>query len=165
MLMTELVRRGARYHGPKTAIMFGDDKLTFEQVDRLSNQIASVFIEPLGLAVGSRAGLLLNNSVYTIPVDFGFAKARLSRVPLNSRLSLAEQQQMLEGAGVTILLHGMDLADRARELAQAMSGLQTISIGDAANPNDLLALAKAQLQFGNLGRGQQIGQLAVRQPA
>ena len=143
MLMTELVRRGALYHGPKTAVIYGDDRLTFTEVDRLSNRIAGVFIGPLGLAVGSRVGLLLNNSVYTLPVDFGFAKARLSRVPLNSRLSAAEQQQMLEGAGVTILLHGLDLADRARELAQAMPGLRTIGIGDAANPNDLLALAGA----------------------
>jgi acyl-CoA synthetase (AMP-forming)/AMP-acid ligase II len=144
MLMTELVRRGAVYFGPRTAVMYGNDKLTFTQVDRLSNQIAGVFINALGLAVGTRVGLLLNNSVFTIPVDFGFAKARLSRVPLNSRLSVAEQQQMLEGAGVGILLHGADLADGARELAQIMPGLKTISIGDAASPNDLQALAKAQ---------------------
>lgn len=102
MLMTELVRRGAVYYGPRTAIMYGDDKLTFEQVDRLSNQIANAFINSLGLPVGRRVGLLLNNSVFTIPVDFGFAKARLSRVPLNSRLSAAEQKQMLEGAGAEI---------------------------------------------------------------
>jgi len=44
-----------------------------------------------GCRFGARAGLLLNNSVYTIPVDFGFVKARLSRVPLNARLSAAEQ--------------------------------------------------------------------------
>ena len=84
MLMTELVRRGAIHHGPKTAVMYGDDKLTFEQIDRLSNQIANAFISALGLPVGRRVGLLLNNSVFTIPVDFAFAKARLSRVPLNS---------------------------------------------------------------------------------
>jgi acyl-CoA synthetase (AMP-forming)/AMP-acid ligase II len=144
MLMTELVRRGAVYYGPRTAIMYGDAKLTFEQVDRLSNQIANAFINSLGLPVGRRVGLLLNNSVFTIPVDFAFAKARLSRVPLNSRLSAAEQQQMLEGAGAEILLHGMDLTDRARELAQAMPGLKTIAIGDPSNLNDLLHLAKNQ---------------------
>jgi len=144
MLMTELVRRGAVYFGPRTAVMYGNDTLTFTQVDELSNQIARVFIGPLGLPVGSRVGLLLNNSVYTIPVDFGFAKARLSRVPLNARLSAAEQKQMLEGAGVGILLHGVDLAERARELAAMVSGLKVISIGDPSNPEDLLALAKAQ---------------------
>jgi len=144
MLMTELVRRGAVYFGPKTAVVYGNDRLTFTQVDQLSNQIASVFINALGLPVGTRVGLLLNNSVYTIPVDFGFAKARLSRVPLNSRLSVAEQQHMLQSASVGILLHGLDLAERARELTQAMPGLRTISIGNASEPNDLLTLARQQ---------------------
>ncbi|MCO5129988.1 MAG: AMP-binding protein [Xanthobacteraceae bacterium] len=144
MLMTELVRRGAIYYGPRTAVMYGDDKLTFTEVDQLSNRIANVFINALGLAVGTRVALLLNNSVFTIPVDFGFAKARLSRVPLNSRLSVAEHRQMLESAGVGVLLHGADLADRARELTQAVPGLRTISIGDSASADDLQALAKAQ---------------------
>jgi hypothetical protein len=43
MLMTGLVRRGAVYYGPRTAVMYGNDKLTFAQVDQLSNQIANVF--------------------------------------------------------------------------------------------------------------------------
>jgi acyl-CoA synthetase (AMP-forming)/AMP-acid ligase II len=146
MLMTELVRRGALYYGPKPAVMYGDDKLTFTQVDHLSNQIAHAFLGPLGLKTGMRAGLLLNNSVFTIPVDFAFAKARLARVPLNSRLSAAEQKQMLEGAGVDLLFHGTDLAERARELTKLVNGLKIVSIGDVANPNDLLALAKSQPQ-------------------
>jgi len=37
----------------------------------------------------------------------------------------------------------IDLADRARELTQAMPGLRIISIGDAANAKDLQVLAKA----------------------
>ncbi|MGB3865972.1 MAG: AMP-binding protein [Xanthobacteraceae bacterium] len=144
MLMAELVRRGAIYFGPKTAVMYGDDRLTFSEVDQLSNQIAGVLIDDLKLPVGARAGLLLNNSVFTLPVDFGFAKARLARVPLNARLSVAEQKHMLTSAGVGILLHGLDLADRARELAELMPGLKTIGIGDASRAGDLLALAKAR---------------------
>lgn len=143
MLASEMIRRGALYHGPKTAVLFGDARMTFTEVDRLSNQIAHVFIERLGLAAGSRVGLLLNNSIYTLPVDFAFVKSRLSRVPLNARLSAAEQQQMLEGAGVSILLHGAYLAARAGELAAAMP-LTLISIGDEARADDLLALAAAQ---------------------
>uniref|UniRef100_E6VC15 AMP-dependent synthetase and ligase n=1 Tax=Rhodopseudomonas palustris (strain DX-1) TaxID=652103 RepID=E6VC15_RHOPX len=143
MLASEMIRRGAVYHGPKTAVMFGDQRMTFTEVDLLSNRIANVFIDTFKLDVGSRVGMLLNNSIYTLPIDFGFVKSRLSRVPLNSRLSLVEQQQMLEGAGVNILIHGTDLTERARELAQAMQGLKLISIG-SADVDDLLQLAKAQ---------------------
>lgn len=143
MLASEMIRRGAIYHGPKTAVMFGDQKLSFTEVDLLSNRIANVLIETLKLDVGRRVGLLLNNSIYTLPLDFGFVKSRLSRVPLNSRLSLVEQQQMLEGAGVDTLIHGTDLTERAHELAQAMPGLKLISIGSTTDPNDLLQLARA----------------------
>jgi acyl-CoA synthetase (AMP-forming)/AMP-acid ligase II len=136
MLVTEMIRRGAISHGAKTAVMFGDEKLSFTEIDKLSNRIANVFIDSFGLEPGSRVGMLLNNSVYTIPIDFGFVKARLSRVPLNSRLSALEQQQMLEGAGVDMLIHGLDLTDRARELAKAMQGLKLLSIGNASDPND-----------------------------
>jgi len=144
MLATEMIRRGALYHGPKTAVMFGDQRLSFTEIDLLSNRIAHVFIERFGLEPGSRVGMLLNNSVYTIPIDFGFVKSRLSRVPMNSRLSAVEQQQMLEGAGVDMLIHGVDLTARAQELAQAMQGLKLVCVGNADNPDDLLHLAQAQ---------------------
>ena len=42
MLVTELIRRGALYHGDRTAILFGDEQMSFREVDRLSNRIAHV---------------------------------------------------------------------------------------------------------------------------
>lgn len=144
MLAVEMIRRGAVYHGPKTAVIFGDQTLSFTDVDLLSNRIANVFIDTLKLDVGRRVGMLLNNSVYTLPIDFGFVKSRLSRVPLNSRLSTLEQQQMLQGAGVDILIHGADLAERARELKAAMPGLTLIPVGNASDAGDLLALAASR---------------------
>ena len=50
MLVTELIRRGALHFGDRTAILFGDDSLSFRQVDRLSNRIAHFLGEGLGLA-------------------------------------------------------------------------------------------------------------------
>jgi fatty-acyl-CoA synthase len=141
--MTEMVRRGALYHGPRTAVLFGDQRLTFDEVDRLSNRLANALIADEGLAVGAHIGLLLNNSLYSMPIDFACAKARLVRVPLNSRLSANEQKQMLEGTGVTLLLHGPDLVERATELAQLLPGLKTRSLG-AATGNDLGRRAQAQ---------------------
>lgn len=141
--MTEMVRRGALYHGPRIAVLFGDQSLTFDEVDRLSNQFANFLIAGEGLDVGGRIGLLLNNSLYSMPIDFACAKARLARVPLNSRLSANEQKQMLEGAGVTRLLFGPDLAERAHELAQLIPGLKIRSLG-VDDDNDLLRLARMQ---------------------
>lgn len=141
--MTEMIRRGALYHGPRTAVLFDDQSLTFDEVDRLSNRIANALIATEGLGVGGRIGLLLNNSLYSMPIDFACAKARLVRVPLNSRLSAGEQQQMLQGAGVTLLLHGLDLLERAKELAQLLPGLKTRGLG-TGDDGDIARLAQAQ---------------------
>ncbi|WP_315838572.1 class I adenylate-forming enzyme family protein [Bradyrhizobium prioriisuperbiae] len=141
--MTEMVRRGALYHGPRTAVLFGDQSLTFDDVDRLSNRLANALIAIEGLAIGGRVGLLLNNSLLSMPIDFACAKARIVRVPLNSRLSANEQKQMLEGAGVTLLLHGADLVERARELAQLLPGLKIRSLG-AGGDGDIAEIAQTQ---------------------
>lgn len=143
MLMSEMMRRGVLYHGPRIAVMFGDQSLTFTEVDLLSSRLAHVLISQDGVEVGDRVGLLLNNSLYSMPVDFACAKARCVRVPLNSRLSAAEQQLMIEGAGVNLLIYGPELIDRAAELARSMPQLRTRSLGtDAAD--DILALAQTQ---------------------
>src|SRR6188768_852189 len=96
MLVTELIRRGAQYHGDRTAILFGEERLSFRQVDRLSNRIANLVISGLGLGRGSPIAMLLDNGLHSIPCDFGVIKAGLTRTPLNGRLSLAEHRTMLE---------------------------------------------------------------------
>lgn len=137
MLLNELIHRGAVFYGPRTAVYYGDEALTFAQVDKLSSRLANALIVQ-GQDVGARIGLLLNNSLYSIPLDFACGKARLVRVPLNARLSAAEQVQMLEGVSVTTLLHGPDLAERAKELVQLMPGLKLLSL------DDLLKLSQSQ---------------------
>ena len=52
MLVTELIRRGALYHGDRTALLFGDETMTFREVERLSNRIAHALGGALGLGQG-----------------------------------------------------------------------------------------------------------------
>ena len=141
MLVNELIRRGGVRFGDRPAIRFGAETLSFTEVDRLSNQIAAALIAT-GLApVGAPIGLLANNNLHTIPVDFACAKARLTRVPLNARLSAREQSEMLAGADARVLIHGTDLGERARELARLSPGLILLALGASDGGRDLLALA------------------------
>src|SRR5690242_8131792 len=74
VLAVELVRRGAARFGPRTAVRFGDQSLTFSQVDDASNRMANVLVG-LGLQRGDRVGLLVDNGVWSIPIDFACLKA------------------------------------------------------------------------------------------
>jgi len=141
MLVTELIRRGARWHGDKTAILFGDEALTFRQVDRLSNRIAHVYAG-LDLKPGDPLALLLDNGLYSVPCDFGGVKAGLTRTPLNGRLSCDEHLKMLALAGIGAVVYGTSQAERAGELQAARPDLRLYGLGDDSLGPDLLRLAE-----------------------
>ncbi|RBY85341.1 AMP-binding protein [Blastococcus sp. TF02A-26] len=140
MLTTELVRRGARRHAERTAVYSGDESLTFGEVDRTANRMAHV-LTGLGAGPGSRVGLLVDNGLWSIPIDFACLKAAVARVPLNARLSAAEQARMLTSTGVRVLVFGAALAERAAELGELVDGLRLISLGPTTDVDavDLLA--------------------------
>jgi fatty-acyl-CoA synthase len=140
MLVTELIRRGALYHGPRTALLFGEKSLSFLEVDRLSNRIAHAYAG-LGLARGDHVALLLDNSLHSLPLDFGGVKAGLIRTPLNGRLSLEEQQRMIEAIGARTMVYGDTQIERAAALQAALPDLRLLGLGDSQLGPDLLELA------------------------
>ena len=142
MLVTEIIRRGALYHGDRIAIRFGDESRTFREVDRLSNRIANTLKDGLGLARGSPIAMLIDNGLESIPCDFGGAKAGLVRTPLNGRLSLDEQRRMIETIGAGTMIYGAGQAERAAALKAALPDLRVIGLGDASAGPDILALAR-----------------------
>lgn len=141
MLVTELIRRGALYHGDRIALRFGDESRTFREVDRLSNRIANTLKDGLGLAKGSPIALLLDNGLHSVPCDFGGAKAGLARTPLNGRLSLDEHVRMIEKIGAGTMIYGAGQAERAAALKAALPDLRVIGLGDSSVGPDILALA------------------------
>ena len=122
----ELIRRGARQHGSRDAILCGDDRLSFAAVDELACRIGHVFLER-GL---DRVGLLVDNGVHSVPLDFACVKAGAARVPLNSRLAAPEMAEILRIAGAHVLVHGASQAERAAELA-SVAGVETVELETA----------------------------------
>lgn len=118
----ELINRGARHYPHRTAIVFGDRKMTFAEVDALSSRLANA-LHALGAGHGTRVGLLINNSLYSVPMDFACVKAGINRVPLNARLSVAEHARMLRETGCEMLVFGADLKERAEALREELPGL------------------------------------------
>jgi fatty-acyl-CoA synthase len=141
MLVTELIRRGARYHGDRPAILFGDLHLTFREVDRLSNRIANLLRDGLGHGKGSPIALLLDNSLHSVPCDFACTKAGLTRTPLNGRLALAEHLRMLDATRAATLVYGASQAERAAAIKAERPELAVYGLGDREVGEDLLDLA------------------------
>jgi acyl-CoA synthetase (AMP-forming)/AMP-acid ligase II len=143
VLTTELVRRGARQHADRTAVYSGDRSLTFREVDEAANRMAHVLVG-LGVTPGSRVGLLVDNGLWSVPVDFACLKAAAARVPLNARLAAEEQARMLRATGVGVLVFGPALAERAADLAERVEGLRLVALGPVTDVEALDLLAAAE---------------------
>jgi len=143
MLITELIRRGAIYHRDRPAILFGDSQLTFREVDRLSNRIANLLRDGLGLGKGSPIAMLLDNSLHSVPCDFGCTKAGLTRWPLNSRLALAEHLGMLDAMQARTLVYGASQVERAAAIKAERPELAIYGLDDREVGEDLLDLAQS----------------------
>ena len=140
----ELINRGARHYPERTALVFGEQTMTFAQVDQLSSRLANT-LHALGAGQGAKVALLLNNGLYSVPVDFACVKAGINRVPLNARLTLAEHLRMLQETGCSALVFGADLQDRAEALKEVLPelvchGLDACMVGGA----DLLVEAASK---------------------
>lgn len=126
----ELIRRGARQHGGRTAVLSGDERLTFTETNELASRIANVLCSR-GL---ERVGLLVENSLWSVPLDFGCAKARIARVPLNPRLGAPEHQEILRIADVQLLVSDRP-ADLGVEVLPLEGLLELARAAPAADPD------------------------------
>lgn len=133
----ELIRRGAAQHGPRTALVCDGRSLTFEEADALGARLARALLAR-GVMPRSPVGLLVSNSLYSVPCDFACTKANVNRVPLNTRLAAAEQVRMLALAGARTLLYSPDQRERALELAQRTDALEPIALFDGAGASPSL---------------------------
>jgi fatty-acyl-CoA synthase len=140
MLTVELIRRGAQYFAERRAVLFEDKALTFAEVDELSNRFAHVLARN-GIGRGGRMAILANNSLYSVPVDFGCVKAGAARTPLNARLSLDEHEHMLRETGARLVIYDSELAERAEALAARVPGLTMLGLGSTRCGRDLLVEA------------------------
>jgi fatty-acyl-CoA synthase len=113
----ELIRRGAAHHGTRTALICGGERLSFAETDGLARRIADVL---RGRGV-ERVGLLVDNRLESVPLDFACATAGIARVPLNARLAPAEMREILRTAGTKLVV-----ADRTLDLDVDVLPLETL---------------------------------------
>jgi long-chain acyl-CoA synthetase len=104
-------------HGDRTAIVFGDTKLTYAQVDGAANQVANL-LASRGIGRGDKVALSCPNLPYFTIIYFGILKAGATVVPLNVLLKARE-----------VAYH---LADSEAKAYFAFEGSADLPIGDAA---------------------------------
>jgi acyl-CoA synthetase (AMP-forming)/AMP-acid ligase II len=88
------VHRAARWYSDSVAVVDGNRRVTFTELERRSNRLANALIG-LGEDTGGHVSLLLPNSVEYVEADLALVKAGKAKVPVNVRLSADERAYVI----------------------------------------------------------------------
>jgi long-chain acyl-CoA synthetase len=133
-----LTTTASRYPG-RTAIVFGADRMTYEQLDAASNQVANLLVER-GIRPGDNVALSCPNTPHFTTIYFGILKAGAVVVPLNVLLKAREIAYHLKDSDATAYF--------------AFEGSSELPIGREAWSG--LQLAEGAAQFFLIGGGESV---------
>ena len=81
----DLVHRTARKFGDRPALVDGDVRLNYAELDARSSRLAHALLG-LGLRRGDRVGVCLPNSPEVVELELACYKAALVKAPINAQL-------------------------------------------------------------------------------
>ncbi|MCP4663524.1 MAG: AMP-binding protein, partial [bacterium] len=115
-LIHERFGRQAARMPEATAVVFEDQRLSYRELDRRANQLAST-LRSLGVRPESRVGICLERSAELVVALLGVLKAGGAYVPLDPAYPAERLAFLLEDAGVELLVTQEALIERLPELA------------------------------------------------
>lgn len=95
MNLGTIITRSARYWPDQIAVADSQARLTYAQLERRSNRLASG-LGTLGVGAGEHVAILAANRVELVEAEVALYKAAMVKVPINARLSLDEVVRVLE---------------------------------------------------------------------
>ena len=119
------VHEQARCTPDRVAVHFGDQRLTFADIDRRSNQVAEG-LRAAGLRRGSRIGVLAKNTPTLYDLALGAAKANVALVPTNYRLAAAEIAYILQDAEVEFIFVASDYGEIIGQIKKELPALRHV---------------------------------------
>ncbi|TCO49262.1 long-chain acyl-CoA synthetase [Kribbella antiqua] len=126
----DILRDTAQRHGERLALVDGDRRLTWSELDEAVDKAAQGF-SAAGLVPGYRVILLLANSVEFVTSYLGILRAGLVAVPLNTGLTKSEIDTVVAHSGARLAVAGGDLASK-------IEGLRTVRAGELQGDAPLL---------------------------
>lgn len=122
----ELIARAAETMGHTDLLIFGDERLTYAQLDDRSRALAGRLLTE-GVSAGSRVGILFPNSPEWVVAFFAVTRIGAVAVPVNTFSRPRELAQLLRHAEVRMLLAtssflGHDYVTRLEEALPSLTG-------------------------------------------
>jgi fatty-acyl-CoA synthase len=118
-------------------------QLTYADLDRRALQCARVWTDLCSLVAGDRVCILSENRVEYVDAFWAAGKSGIILVPLGTRSTAHELQQILADCGPRCLMYSARYGKLAKELKQLVPFEHSITIDGEENVPDSLSYAKA----------------------
>jgi len=100
-----LLENAAKRYGGKTAIVLGEHRLSYAELDKDSNKIANALIK-MGVGKGDRVAILLPNTLEYPAIYFGIAKTGGIAVPLDVKYKVDELASLYDDSQPKVMITG-----------------------------------------------------------
>ncbi|MCG6121484.1 MAG: AMP-binding protein [Microvirga sp.] len=121
------VARAARFFSDRTAVVDGERRISFAELEDRTNRLAHALVER-GVRLGDRVAIILPNSIEWIEADFAVAKAGGMSVPITTRLHEREMAAMLTISETSAIVTTPDMLARLEPFLD-MSAMTTLLVG------------------------------------
>lgn len=129
----------------KTALICGEQRLTYAEIDAMANRLAQALVAN-GVKRGDRVLLFLPNSVEMVISIFATLKANAVFVPVNHSTKADKLRFLVEDCRAAGLITWQRQAKTAVALQQSCPSLQTIVVV-GETPEECLSFAEIQEQY------------------
>ncbi|WP_217705601.1 non-ribosomal peptide synthetase [Peristeroidobacter soli] len=157
-----LIARRAHEQPEATALICGQQVLTYGELNRRANRLAHRLIA-LGVAADSKVGLAIERSCEMVVALLAILKAGGAYVPLDPDYPAQRRAYMVEDSGIELLLTQRDLQDHASIAGSAIVlTLETLDVGNEADDEPHVDVHGEQLAYviytsGSTGKPKGIG--------
>ena len=103
MNLKAMLEKTAAKHPGKTAIVLGERRISYAELDEATNQVANTLVE-MGLSQGDRVAIMLPNSPEFVTCYFGAIKAGGIATPLDIRHKIAELACLFDSCQPKVLV-------------------------------------------------------------
>lgn len=137
-LLHDYLAATAASRGRDTALVFGDERVTFAELEALSNQLADALIDA-GCSPGDRVCLLAPKAPVTIAAMLGTLKAGCAYVPLDLASPSPRSARIVEAtepAAVFLAPEAEPLAAELRGVGALGDSVATVTAADAGGRSD-----------------------------
>jgi long-chain acyl-CoA synthetase len=122
MNMGNLLSASAERNPRKTALVFEDESISYEQLDHSTTSLAHGLLQE-GCRPGDRVAIYWPNSIETVKLLFACFKAGMIAVPVNVRLRAPEVSYILRHSKAAMCFAHADLEAVAMEAAKGCTSL------------------------------------------